>query len=569
MARLYQKVPVPLRRRLVAAVPDRAWPAIRSVVLGQSGPQVAVVRARARLAGLGEPAATRRRLIPVRLGRRPALAHPVTGFRAGDVLADHAALVADALEAGGVDYLVLEAETGRPRVLVVADSLRPAAWAAVEGALAGTGTYVRPGPGRRARLVGGFRPGPGASLRIFRCLASPDGQPLSGPELGCELQFWPEADGSQTNASGEPIPAGSLLGDRRAAHRPDVIPAEARATVREPVDGRPRPRLAALDRPGVFSVDTPIDAVYTWVDGTDPDWLRAKAEARARLGDAPVSAYAANPSRFASRDELRYSLRSLDMYADWIRHVFLVTADQVPPWLRLDHPRLSVVSHRELFGSRGRLPTFNSHAIESQLHHIEGLAENFLYLNDDMFFGRPVSPGNFVLANGTPKFFLSGVKIPLGPPGPADLPVTHAAKNNRDLLRQRFDRLATNKLKHIPYSLRRSVLFDLEREFAEPVARTAKAQFRSPSDVSTAASLAHYYGFLTGRAVPGALDFLYVDIARAESFDRLEALLRTRRYDVFCLNDHDSAGSDPQRQAELLKRFLTRYFPLPSQFELS
>ena len=45
---------------------------------------------------------------------------------------------------------------------------------------------------------------------------------------------------------------------------------------------------------------------------------------------ADVSEQAANDSRYASRDELRYSLRSLHAFAPWVRHVYLVTADQVP-----------------------------------------------------------------------------------------------------------------------------------------------------------------------------------------------------------------------------------------------
>ena len=130
-----------------------------------------------------------------------------------------------------------------------------------------------------------------------------------------------------------------------------------------------------------------------------------------------LHALAANESRFASRDELRYSLRSLDMYADWVRHVYLVTDDQVPVWLDTDATRGSPwSSHRELFGDRGRLPTFNSHAIESQLHHIQGLAEQYLYLNDDVFFGRPLSPSLFFHGNGLAIFFLSGAKIGLGDP---------------------------------------------------------------------------------------------------------------------------------------------------------
>ncbi|WP_412517728.1 hypothetical protein [Actinomadura madurae] len=67
-----------------------------------------------------------------------------------------------------------------------------------------------------------------------------------------------------------------------------------------------------------------------------------------------------------------------------VRHIWLVTAGQVPGWLDVRVPGLTVVDHRDIFGGRGRLPTFNSHAIESQLHHIDGLAEHFLYVNGEI-----------------------------------------------------------------------------------------------------------------------------------------------------------------------------------------
>ena len=43
--------------------------------------------------------------------------------------------------------------------------------------------------------------------------------------------------------------------------------------------------------------------------------------------------------------ELRYSLRSLEKHAPWVRHVYIVTNGQIPSWLNLDNPRMTLVSH--------------------------------------------------------------------------------------------------------------------------------------------------------------------------------------------------------------------------------
>lgn len=49
------------------------------------------------------------------------------------------------------------------------------------------------------------------------------------------------------------------------------------------------------------------------------------------------------------------------------------------------------VNHDTLFPNLSHLPSFNSNAIELQLHNIEGLSEYFIYLNDDFYICRKVS----------------------------------------------------------------------------------------------------------------------------------------------------------------------------------
>jgi hypothetical protein len=278
------------------------------------------------------------------------------------------------------------------------------------------------------------------------------------------------------------------------------------------------------------------------------------------------SPLSANDSRYASRDELRYSLRSLDRYAGWIRHIYLVTDDQVPDWLDTDNPRISVVSHRELFADRGTLPTFNSHAIETQLHRIEGLAEHFLYLNDDVFFGSVVQPETFFLGNGTPLIFPSKALIPRGSATATDAPVDAAGKNNRQVIQRLFDQTITNKFKHTPHALRRSTMAEVSQVCQDEVDATAHAQFRRPQDVAIV-SLAHYYGWFTGRAAEGTMKYDYADTSTVDAQKRLDRLLGARNYTTFCLNDTDTDPAAAADREAMLMGFLKAYFPLPSRFE--
>eukprot|EP00033_Pygsuia_biforma_P000973 GCRY01001115.1.p1 GENE.GCRY01001115.1~~GCRY01001115.1.p1 ORF type:complete len:891 (+),score=285.92 GCRY01001115.1:152-2824(+) len=164
----------------------------------------------------------------------------------------------------------------------------------------------------------------------------------------------------------------------------------------------------------------PIDIVYTWVNGSDPTLVQALADLQQTLNisAAIVSSSESNSSsaeendqlaanRFQDNDELKYSLRSVERYAPWVRHIYLVTNGQVPHWLNLDHPRISVVTHAEIFQNTSHLPTFSSPAIESQLHHIPGLSERFLYLNDDVMFGDHIYPDDFYTPGQGQNVFLS------------------------------------------------------------------------------------------------------------------------------------------------------------------
>jgi hypothetical protein len=135
-----------------------------------------------------------------------------------------------------------------------------------------------------------------------------------------------------------------------------------------------------------------IDAVITWVDGADP----AHARKRRRHLGGPLHANGINPHRWACSDELGYCLRSIGNNAPWIDRIWIVTDAQQPDLSRLPAAivdRIAIVDHRTLFaGHESALPTFNSLAIESLIWRIPGLAERFIYFNDDVFLTGPLLP---------------------------------------------------------------------------------------------------------------------------------------------------------------------------------
>lgn len=415
---------------------------------------------------------------------------------------------------------------------------------------------------RLAAVDGGFR--------LARLTAGGPGRPVSATEVGVDVEVWREPRPSSSNREGIKLATRTpeieddqrLVAPRQQAWTNRLSVQEWSEAAAEKYGHLPVDPL-----PHLFEVTGAIDAVYTWVDGADPEWNKARAAALGSPHGVGLSPEASHAARFRSHDELRYSLRSLEMFAPWIRRVHIVTAGQVPHWLDTDHPRVNLVDHREIFADPSVLPVFNSHAIESQLHRIPGLAERYLYLNDDVFFGRPVTPELFFHGNGLAKFFLSSALIGHGPREPHDDPVTSAAKNNRHLIADVFRRTTTTIFQHTPHPQLRSVFEHMEETHPELFAAVSASKFRHPEDLSIASSLHHYYAYGMGRAVPGRLEYLYLDLGHPQAALRLRELLHAREFDAFCLNDSPNVGGDDEASGRLLQAFLSHYFPIGSSFE--
>lgn len=306
----------------------------------------------------------------------------------------------------------------------------------------------------------------------------------------------------------------------------------------------------------------PVDAVYTWVDSADPSWRTDYEHAKVNA-DSHLNSSSTDPGRFVSHDELKFSLRSLELNLPWINHIYLVTAGHVPSWLVEEHPKITIVDHSEILDAKCR-PTFNSHAIEARLSFIPGLAERFIYINDDVSFGRPVSPNVFYGPAGQTKFSLS--------PGhfmdadEAELPVNSAAKNNQSLMRSTYHRTTSRKFKHVAHPQLKSIHELAYKQYPVALARTAAHQFRHPTDISLPSSLAHQLAARTAKGYPAKIDYAYLDIGDRDF--ALQALRLTRGVlpQMFCLNEVRQTSA-VQQQERIIKNLFQSMYPYRSSFE--
>lgn len=141
----------------------------------------------------------------------------------------------------------------------------------------------------------------------------------------------------------------------------------------------------------------PIDAVVAWVDGTDPAHQAKLNAYLAEIGHRPKTAA---PTRFNSVGEIDFCIASLLRFAPFVRRIHVITDAQTPPVLAQlwQHDpalrqRVVLVDHRAIFaGHEDCLPTFNARSIETLLWRVPGLAEHFVYLNDDMILIKSLTP---------------------------------------------------------------------------------------------------------------------------------------------------------------------------------
>lgn len=310
------------------------------------------------------------------------------------------------------------------------------------------------------------------------------------------------------------------------------------------------------------TINFPIDIVYTWVNHKDEKWQKLyehetkEAWKKSSLKD-----------RYVSRDELLYSLRSVSMFAPWVNRIYIVSNCDPPAWLKTTHPKIQWVYHEEIFTAEC-LPTFNSHAIESRLHHIPSLSEHFLYLNDDFIFARPQYPQQYFQSNGVSLSCMEDYGVVNGDEQHRSYEYLNAARNGKVLIETKFGVSPTQLHRHTPYALKKTVLHEIERTYPFEIAATSSSKFRNVTDISLPSFLYHHYSYLTRHSIRNSpLISRLIKFTNPNYKARLQRLLRAQDVDVVCIND--GAGSAESLEwNQTVDAFYATYFPEKSQYEV-
>ena len=302
-----------------------------------------------------------------------------------------------------------------------------------------------------------------------------------------------------------------------------------------------------------------IDAVISWVDGRDP---AHQAKRRAHQGEANKRfKEASSDTRFFPSGEVYYNIASLFTHAPYLRKVWIVTDNQRPPHLEhclavlgVEPDRVSIVDHRQIYaGYEEALPTFNSMALECLLWRIPGLADHFIYLNDDFLLLQPAGPFSFFDLDG--RAVLHAQQEDLSQHGMVQKfrSFVHARSlrlkgvdTTRQSSRKAARMLGTQNLvvpKHHPHPQRASIMKDLFARFQPEFERQIFKRFRQPGRFQP---IGLCYMEMMARGLATCQDervLTYIPPSNGQTIDAsLLEELKARKYPFGCIQSLDQAA---------------------------
>lgn len=303
-----------------------------------------------------------------------------------------------------------------------------------------------------------------------------------------------------------------------------------------------------------------IDVVITWVDGSDPEHARRRALA---ASTGPITAHSGDIRRWQDNDEISILLASLARNARWVRRIWIVTDRQTPPLTSVNRSfaeRISIVDLTTIFrGYESLLPTFNSLSIEMMLWRIPGLAEQFVYFNDDMFLSRRTRPEDFFI-DGKPVLRGRMVDFSITPQSQYWMNKENAARA-AGMIGSYFSDA------HVAISMKRSVLRKHFDANPEQLLLHAGPKFRE--DWQLGATYLHSNICVRDGhyAKPRRRDWHTLSVRRCvyDSATVIQSALRVyrdrKRVKLGCINDVEAASQKVPRLIDTLEHYLRLRYP--------
>lgn len=98
-----------------------------------------------------------------------------------------------------------------------------------------------------------------------------------------------------------------------------------------------------------------------------------------------------NPGRIRDMNTIEPTIYGILNHLPWVRYIWLIVYDksQLKNCSFLDNKKVKIVEHKDIIPQEF-LPNFNSVIVELFMHKIVELAENILFMNDDMIYTKDI-----------------------------------------------------------------------------------------------------------------------------------------------------------------------------------
>ncbi len=342
-----------------------------------------------------------------------------------------------------------------------------------------------------------------------------------------------------------------------------------------------------------------IDFVLPWVDPNDLNWQQERDKYDTNYNSDDKD----NNTRFRDMDTIKYVFRSIEKYCPWYHKIYLITTGHYPKWLDINHPKIELITHDELFIDKDALPVFNSNAIEMNLVNIPNLSEKFVYLNDDMIVWNHLEIERFFKNDKVVDFFYHSW-IPRnrfyewlkGKDTWVD-----SINNNIGLINKNFSKslISKRQLYHESYGFKQKVnnfiytylykkliwinhwhhpqpyvkntLKKVYKVYSKEMIKTSRYKFRTNQDITP--YLYRYWHLITGEFEPRYFNDGLV--AQITSLSYLENFIKNidenKAINFICFNDQMNKGSQSEFEAikQTLGKYLNEKFPYEASFEIT
>ena len=319
------------------------------------------------------------------------------------------------------------------------------------------------------------------------------------------------------------------------------------------------------------STNEEIDIVYLWVNSNDKKWQTKRKnsfEVFLKNNKEDMAIYANTEGRFRDNGELLFNLRCLEKFFPEHGHIYIVTDEQRPEWSK-QSDNLTIIDHKDIIPNKN-ISIFASSHIESYIHHIPNLSENFFYLNDDVFFGEPVNV-DFWFNQKLKYFYDDEPHEVYNELKPYLLSPINASIQSSKWLKQEYKNYIhqNRSLAHSPRPYRKSLLLEAEKKAPDLFNKVRSINFRSWKKPAILSDFVPRWLEYNQFAKITDSKYLYIESGSKDIELKLDLLTQEfGKIPFFCINDTCDNAQANDKRLLLVKEKLQQLLPKKSSFEI-